>query len=202
MSVNPVCRAASYTVYNLGVTILIGLIRTIVAIAYIAKHAFYATAYDQAIQVQAQSRQNQFAQNQEKRDQNLERAKQATKNSTDVGELLMNFGGQVLTAAGNAAGQVFDNAVYDVKELLENASNESVQAAQKTRQELWYGELRRGLAELFVVGAPYYTYRDNFSERTVSVFGLKELAEHIQFEQTTDLMIQSLIGKRHYNPLF
>lgn len=139
-------KVVTYIAYNLGVGIFIGVVRTLIAVAYIAKHAFFAQTYAEAQKSQGE-------------------------------------------------GGFFS-------QLASKMKNEVVQTSCEVRQEAWYGELVRGLSEMFVIGAPYYTYQDNFSkEHQVSVFGLKELAQLIQDEANADDAMKLFFGKA-YNPVF
>ena len=139
-------KIVAYTVYNLGMGIIIGIVRTLIAVAFIAKHAFFAQSYAEA-------------------QKNTEK----------------------------------DSGFFS--KMVSTVQNKVVQTTCEVRQEAWYGELVRGLSEMFVIGAPYYTYQDNFSkDHQVSIFGIKELAKLIQDEADADSVMKLALGK-NYNPV-
>ena len=74
-------KVAAYTVYNVGAAFITGLVRTIIAIAYIAKHAIFARAYEAAASKESVQIRNQNLDNKVERNKENNRAERTTKNS-------------------------------------------------------------------------------------------------------------------------
>jgi hypothetical protein len=194
-------KVVAYTVYNLGIGIIVGLIRTIIAVAYVAKHAFYAKAYEKVYNKDKNARNDQLAQSQTERDQKVQKAEQETKKATGVKKVKAKAA-EFANKAEQAVGGAIEEIAYSVDQGAKEMAHDVLQNMEKTKQEAWYGELFRGVTELLLVGAPYHTYQDNFSkDHKVSIFGFEELQKLIQDEHDSDKIMQTVSGKR-YNPLF
>src|ERR1700733_4607303 len=171
----------AYTIYNLGVGIIIGLVRTIIAIAYVAKHAFYAKLYEQASQQAKTVRHNKNFEKQQNREQAVANAANKVEGAEGPKKVEAWIGGK-LAQVSHGVGAVKDKIVLDVKDAIQEVQVTAVEAFEDTRKEAGYGQLARGLSEIVYVGAPYYTYQDNFYEHQVALFGYRELRQLIEDE--------------------
>ncbi len=91
-------RAVAYTVYSVGASVLVGLARVIVAIAYIVKHALNASVAVNAQQIAkgiddaARSKDiNKLADNEERRDREDIAAERKRKKAKGVWDTLLHF---------------------------------------------------------------------------------------------------------------
>lgn len=195
-------KVAAYAVYNIGVGIAVGLVRTIIAVAYIAKHAFYAKAYDDAQRSQTSAHRDERVETQAARRREIRQAERDTWQATGLGKLTAVVK-EGATKLKHKVGEVVDDVKSEASEAIRGAESATVHATLEARQEMWYGQLVRGLSEIVYIGAPYYTYQDNFSkDHKASVYGLQELADLMEKENEMDEMIQSLLGSADYNPWF
>lgn len=196
-------RTVAYAVYNIGGTILIGLVRTIVAIAYLAKHVFYSAKIHAAKKVLTQEIKHEHAENASKRKQkNLQADKKAQNSPTNV---VMGMGQKVasgVTQVKNKIAQGIDDLGTDMAESAVELGAEAAIKMEKEKSKKWKEVAKRGIGELFLVGGWYYAYQDNFGDKKVSVFGLEELVKLIKKEEESDKVYQSVLGKELYNPIF
>lgn len=189
-------KVVAYTVYNLGVTIIVGLVRTLIAIAYIAMHIIYANAYAAAYKKEANARFDHHVDKQVARDRENRKAEQETRLAKGLLDTAKAKAHEVKTKLGNKMGELKDEIKYEANETFLEAQNEFSQKSEFVRQEEWYGQLVRGLSEMVYIGAPYYTYQDNFSkDHKASVYGFQELKALLRNERDFDRMVASLSNK-------
>ncbi len=194
-------KVVAYTVYNLGVCIVVGLVRTMIAVAYIARHAFVAHTYAEAQKQQSNKAKEALVGKQVASNRAVKEAEKATENAAGLNKAGAWLKEKATQAQHSVVG-VIDDIEYQASKVAQGVRVTVVQGTCETRQEAWYGELVRGLSEMLIVGAPYYTYQDNFSkDHQVSIFGLQELAKLIQDEANADDVMKQVLGEA-YNPWF
>lgn len=195
-------RAALYTVYNLGFGIPIGLARTIISVAFVAKHTFYAKKYASAGATYKERLEDQAKNKSRQRELQLKKEKEKTREAKGLNKVL-HWGREKLSEVKNEMGEFKDNLVLEVKTEANELITENITKEEKDRKAKWHGHLLRGVTEIFYFGAPYYTYQDNFSSKyKAAVFQLKDLVALIREEKATDREIRGLLTSSVYNPLF
>lgn len=191
-----------YGAYNLGLGIAVGLVRTAIATAYIAKHAFYAGTFQKHYEDLREARQSDLSRNRSDRAHENRTADRDTERATGIAKAWSWAKGKVVKAKNGMAGLVDEGLNLAEGAVLQGA-NDFVQTVEAERAKAWKGELGRGLSEIFYFGAPYHTYQDNFSkEHKVSVFGLDELCALMNKEATDDKAIQDILGRDLYDPWY
>jgi len=192
-------RIAAYTVYNAGGSVLVGLVRTVVAVAYMAKHWFYKNQYQLAANAQRESSAEEYVDGHVRREGQNREARWKTRNATGLKKFTAKAK-EWKTRAGNAVAGLRDEVVYEVRDTLQGLRDAAVNNLEQAQFDSWKAEAVRGLTELFWIGAPYQTYQDNFAGRKVSIFGLSELRKKIEAENAFDEVVHNLISE--YNPWF
>lgn len=200
-------RAVAYTVYSVGASVLVGLVRVIVAIAYIVKHALNAHVAATAQQIRDQkARAEREADQDQQIDKSMDRfrenraATSATKKAKGLDKAAA-WAGEKLTKAKNALGEAKDELIDEGREAMRVAKRfvgkKAVYAFVKTERQMmseWQAELVRGLAEMSIVGSILFTYKDNFAGKRVSVFSFAELRGRIENEKAADALIQQFVS--------
>lgn len=156
-------KGVGYAAYNLGLCIPVGLMRIALSVAYIAKHAIYAKAYEEAAKAEKQKIDQQ----------GLEREQQVQKNDsarTRENQAAAKKGwlqGKI-TKAKNGVKSTVEHGVAAVKGLGDDIDRAEVKmqtavikAKEETQMEMWQTELWRGLRELIpIIGSGYNTAQD------------------------------------------
>jgi transposase len=194
-------RAAIYTAYNLGGSVFVGLARTAIAIAHIAKHTFYAKKYEVFKTMKQLERTAQHAMSEADRKAENAKATEKTKKATGPKKGLAFFG-EKATKLANKVDSVLEKVDMKLENALDAVPAKAIEKLTSMSRKDWYGQLARGLGEMVpVFGAAYYTYKDNFGKKP-TVLGLGELEELLKNEHNRDETIIGFVGKELYNPLF
>ena len=156
-------KGVGYVAYNLGLSIPVGLLRIAVSATFIAKHAIYAKAYDEAANAEqkkiddtASARTDKVVTGDVKRTQEN---RTAAKKGWWRGKA---------TQVKNAVAGGVHHGVAAVKEVGDDIDRAEVKiqaavikAKEETQMEMWKSELWRGLRELIpIIGSGYNTLQD------------------------------------------
>jgi len=191
-------RVAVYTAYILGAGILIGLARTVLAIIYIAKHAFYAKSYEAAHQKNLQK--HSITEREHLREQENQEAEKNTHKTHGLKKVRAWVAEQG-TKLGNAIENAADHIGHPTESALEERQQNLVSVLEASKKASWKEQLLRGISELFYVGTLYHSYRDNcVKNHRVSFLGLDELVQLVDGESQFDGMIKGILGRDRYNP--
>lgn len=153
-------RVAAYIAYHVPpVALVTGCVRTAIAVVCLVQLYFFEQAFDKHVEAQ-------------KLDGAVTAVDQAVCTVQDF-----------VQRGVNALGKLLDTDLGNTKilETVQGIKNK-IEARKKTLQhEFW-----RGVTEIFLIGAPIYTYLDNRKKERVSIFGLKELEKAMDLTDITD----------------
>lgn len=164
-------RAAVYAIYNVGLSVPVGLVRTVIALCFIAKHHFNSAMYEEANNAREQGRQGE----------NLT-AQKRTRQSKGFRKKVWNKGEELLTRGSNF-----------LEGKVEKWGTIGIKTMEETQARAWNDELIRGVAEIFFIGGPIYTYRDYTSKPKVSLLGIGELAKKWQADSELDDLVNTAL---------
>jgi hypothetical protein len=154
------CTAAAYGVYILGGSVLVGLARLAVTVAFIAKHVLYSAVFTLANQQEQKNINVHHLKEAESRKSENAQAEKETANAKGLAKVGA-FVKEKAIKTKNTVKEVSADIDKVIEKTSANVQTNMILTKEETQRKSWNSEGIRSLIELIpVFGAVYQTYKD------------------------------------------